>query len=88
MSWAIILHEVGHHALGIGRFSPRCLEEYHAWRWALMAMEDLGITIGDRVHERMRASLHYALAKARRRGLVTIPEELRAFESPLPRRPR
>jgi hypothetical protein len=86
MSWAIILHEVGHHALGIGRFSPRCLEEYHAWRWALEAMERMGIPVAERVLVRMHASLHYAVSKARRRGLVRLPEVLQAFEHAPPRR--
>ncbi len=33
MSCAVFMHEVGHHAIGLHRYRPRCLEEYHAWRW-------------------------------------------------------
>ena len=79
LSWSIVLHEVGHHALGIGRFSPRCLEEYHAWRWSLEAMDSMGISIDDRVRQRVRDSLHYAIDKARRRGIASLPAELERF---------
>lgn len=79
LSWAIVLHEVGHHALGIGRFSPRCLEELRAWEWALREMERLEVPINDRVRSRVRDSLHYALDKARRRGLTRVPAELSRF---------
>ncbi|MGP1345469.1 MAG: hypothetical protein ACTS3F_02210 [Phycisphaerales bacterium] len=85
MSAAVFLHEIGHHALGIGAFRPRCLEEYHAWAWSLSAMEAHGITITDRVRQRMHDSLHYAVAKAQRRGLKKLPEELLPYLHPRPR---
>ncbi len=81
MSAAIFLHEVGHHAIGFNIYKPRCLEEYHAWRWALDAMEALGLNITDQVRYRMHASLWYAVQKASRRGIRQLPPELEAFTS-------
>ncbi len=79
MSAAIFLHEVGHHAIGFNRYRPRCLEEYHAWAWSLAAMRREGVLITDGVLHRVHASLHYALAKARRRGIRSAPPELAPF---------
>ena len=76
MSCAIFLHEIGHHAIGFKTYKPRCLEEYHAWKFAIDTMEAEGLNVTDRVHERMRDSLRYAVAKAARRGLKKIPVEL------------
>lgn len=76
MSCAVFLHEIGHHAIGFGRFRPRCLEEYHAWRWALQTMRERGFNVTPSVERRMRESLRYAVAKARRRGLRRVPDEL------------
>jgi len=79
VSAAIFLHEIGHHAIGLGRYRPRCLEEYHAWMWALEAMRERDITITDRVTRRVNASIRYAVEKARRRGLKRVPVELIPF---------
>ena len=79
MSCAIFLHEIGHHAIGFKTYSPRCLEEYHAWKFAVDTMEAEGLNVTDRVRERMRDSLRYAVAKAVRRGLKRIPPELLPF---------
>jgi hypothetical protein len=79
MSCAIFLHEVGHHAIGLGRYRPRCLEEYHAWRWALEAMHVRGFKITEAVLRRRDRSLQYAVAKACRRGLAEVPVELQAY---------
>ena len=79
MSAAVFLHEVGHHAIGFRTYSPRCLEEYHAWRWSLEAMREHGLNVTPAVERRMAESLHYAVAKARRRGLKVVPEELRPY---------
>lgn len=76
MSMAIFLHEIGHHAIGLGVYKPRCLEEYHAWAFSIQAMEDHGLNITDRVRTRMFKSLRYAVRKAQRRGLKEIPAEL------------
>jgi hypothetical protein len=76
MSCAIFLHEIGHHAIGFGRYRPRCLEEYHAWRWALDLMRARGFNVTPAVERRMAESLRYAVAKARRRGLRALPAEL------------
>jgi hypothetical protein len=86
MSAAVFLHEIGHHAIGFGTYKPRCLEEYHAWRFALETMEARGLNVTDRVRERMRDSLRYAVDKARRRGLRKIPAELAPFLADSPRR--
>lgn len=79
MSAAVFLHEVGHHAIGFNRYKPRCLEEYHAWAWALAAMHRLGLNISDGVQHRVHESLWYALSKARRRGMRGVPAELLPF---------
>jgi hypothetical protein len=80
MSAAIFLHEVGHHAIGFNVYKPRCLEEYHAWAWAVAEMERRGLNVTDAVRKRMAESLRYAVDKARRRGLREVPPELRPFE--------
>lgn len=79
MSWSIFLHEVAHHAIGIGRLRPRCLEEYHAWRWSLETMRERELPVTDAVERRMRLSLQYAAAKALRRGIGRVPVELEPF---------
>jgi len=79
VSAAIFLHEIGHHAIGFNRVRPRCLEEYHAWAFSLAQMESLEITVTDRVRQRVRDSLRYAVAKARRRGLKQVPRELESW---------
>jgi hypothetical protein len=76
VSCAIFLHEIGHHAIGFRRYRPRCLEEYHAWRWALAAMREYGFSVTPAVEHRVAESLKYAVAKAQRRGLRRIPAEL------------
>lgn len=76
MSAAVFLHEIGHHAIGFGTYKPRCLEEYHAWKWSLERMETEGLNVTDAVRARMRESLEYAVAKAQRRGLKRLPDEL------------
>lgn len=79
LSCAIFLHEVGHHAIGLGAVKPRCLEEWRAWQWSLAAMEERGLDIDDKVRDRVRRSMEYAVAKASRRGIRSVPEELRRF---------
>jgi hypothetical protein len=79
MSCAVFLHEVGHHAIGIGRWSPRCLEELKAWEWSLATMREFGFNVTDPVLRRVERSLRYAVAKAKRRGLKSVPRELIAY---------
>jgi len=79
MSMAIFLHEIGHHAIGLGAYKPRCLEEYHAWMFSIRAMEEHGLNITESVRTRMFKSLRYAVRKARRRGLRVLPPELEPF---------
>jgi hypothetical protein len=86
MSAAVFLHEVGHHAIGFHTYKPRCLEEYHAWAWALRTMEEKGLNITDGVRRRMHLSLWYAVQKARRRGIRSVPPELTPYLERPPRR--
>lgn len=79
MSLAILLHEVGHHAIGFHTYKPRCLEEYHAWQYAFRTMAEYGVELTPPVARRYAASMRYAVAKASRRGIKSIPEELREF---------
>jgi hypothetical protein len=82
LSLAIALHEIGHHVLGVGSISPRCLEEWAAWDYALRTMEAHGVPVTDRVCRRVDRSLRYAVDKARRRGLTTLPPELAPYAGP------
>ncbi|MEM1329669.1 MAG: hypothetical protein AAGG07_03815 [Planctomycetota bacterium] len=82
MSAAVFLHEIGHHAIGFNRYSPRCLEEYHAWRFAIEAMQERGLNVTNAVLKRRHESLRYAIDKAVRRGLRRLPEELEPFLEP------
>lgn len=79
MSAAVFLHEIGHHAIGFSTYKPRCLEEYYAWKYAIEQMEAWELNITQRVHDRMHDSLHYAVEKARRRGLKSLPAELHPY---------
>jgi hypothetical protein len=79
MSAAIFLHEIGHHAIGFNVYKPRCLEEYHAWMFSLEQMRKEGLNITESVHRRVDRSLRYAVAKARRRGIKSIPTELSPY---------
>jgi len=77
MSFAVLAHEVGHQALG--KVRPRWREEQMAWLFALDAMEANQVPVTPQVLERYSSSMRYALAKAHRRGLKTIPDELLQF---------
>ena len=79
VSAAVFLHEIGHHAIGFNRYKPRCLEEYHAWKFSLEQMEAWDLAITPRVRLRVRDSLRYAIDKARRRGLRVTPPEIIEF---------
>jgi len=82
LSFSILAHEVGHHALGARR--PRWREEYLAWEFAFAQMRQLGVPIEPRVRARHAASMRYALAKALRRGLRDVPLELQPFAAGVP----
>ncbi len=79
MSCAIFMHEIGHHAIGLGVYKPRCLEEYHVWVWALREMRERGFNVTPAVEKRFHDSMKYAVRKARKRGLAAVPVELAAF---------
>ncbi|MEL7472428.1 MAG: hypothetical protein AAGK04_03855, partial [Planctomycetota bacterium] len=87
MSVAVFLHEIGHHAIGLGAYKPRCLEEYHAWRFSLDQMRAWKLNVTPAVEARMHESLHWAIDKAARRGLKRLPEELVPYVEPPPPRP-
>ncbi len=76
MSAAIFLHEVGHHAIGLGTYKPRCLEEFKAWEWSLKTMHEYDLNVTPAVEKRFHDAIVYALAKALRRGLKRVPDEL------------
>jgi len=78
VSAAVFLHEIGHHAIGFDTYKVRCVEELHAWRFALAEMARWQIPITARVRARVRDSLRYAIDKATRRGLKTVPPEVLA----------
>jgi len=79
MSCVVFLHEIGHHAIGFGKYRPRCLEEYYAWKWALREMKAHGFNVTSAVDKRFERAMRYALAKALRRGLKRVPSELLQF---------
>ncbi len=79
ISLAIFLHEVGHHVIGFDRYKRRCEEEYHVWVWAINEMRELGIEPDAKVHRRFQMSMQYAVDKAVRRGIKTLPETLHQF---------
>lgn len=77
LSFAVLAHEVGHHALG--RTRPRWREEQQAWLFAVEQMRRLGVPVTPEVEQRYAAAMRYALAKALRRGLKRVPPELLPF---------
>jgi hypothetical protein len=79
ISLAIFLHEVGHHVIGFEAYRKRCEEEYHVWRWALEQMRELGVEPDLRVWRRFELSMRYAVGKAMRRGIKTLPHPLHQF---------
>jgi len=79
MSCVVFLHEVGHHAIGFHVYRPRCLEEYYAWEWAFKAMKANDISLTVNVCKRRDNAIRYAVSKALRRGLQSIPDELISY---------
>jgi hypothetical protein len=75
VSAAIFLHEVGHHAIGFRRYSPRCLEEYYVWQWTFREMAAHGIPTDERVLRHYRRSMYHYLKLARGNG-HPVPVEL------------
>jgi hypothetical protein len=82
ISLAIFLHEVGHHVIGFEKYKRRCEEEYHVWVWAIEQMRQCGVAPDERVVRRFDQSMRYAVGKAMRRGMKTLPEPLRQFLPP------
>ena len=76
---AIFLHEVGHHVIGLGVYRPRSLEEFHAWRYAIDRMRELGIPTEGTVQRRFERSMRHAVSKSTRRGIRRLPAELAPF---------
>lgn len=75
VSAAIFLHEVGHHAIGFRRYSPRCLEEYYVWQWTFREMTARQIPTDDRVLRHYRRSMYHYIKLARKHG-HHVPHEL------------
>jgi len=78
VSASIFLHEVGHHAVGFHRYSPRCLEEYYVWQWALREMTARGISVDAAVLRHYRRSMHHYVRLAMKQG-EHVPHELHQF---------
>jgi hypothetical protein len=78
VSAAIFLHEVGHHAVGFKRYSPRCLEEYYVWQWTFREMTARNIPVTQRVLRHYRRSLYHYVRMARRHG-THVPHEVVQF---------
>ncbi len=66
VSAAIFLHEVGHHAIGFRRYSPRCQEEYYVWQWVFREMAAREIPANARVLRHYRRSMYHYVRLARR----------------------
>lgn len=79
ISLVIFLHEVGHHVIGFHRYRTRCQEEYHVWVWAIEQMKRLGVAPDEKVRRRFELSMQYAVGKAMRRGLRSLPRPLEQF---------
>ena len=79
ISLAIFLHEIGHHVIGFHTYKRRCEEEFAAWTWAIEKMKALGIQPDARTMTRFNRSMEYAVSKAVRRGIKTLPEGLEVF---------
>lgn len=79
ISLVIFLHEVGHHVIGFHRYRTRCQEEYHVWVWAIEQMKRLGVPPDEKVRRRFELSMQYAVGKAMRRGLRSLPWPLEQF---------
>ncbi len=80
LSLAIFLHEVGHHVIGFDQYRLRCEEEFHAWKFAIDTMRRFGVAIDHRVQRRYEMSMQYAVHKAQRRGLKSVPSSLHTFD--------
>jgi hypothetical protein len=79
ISLAIFLHEIGHHAVGFDTYHKRCEEEYYVWLWALRTMRQLGVEPDNRVNRRVELSMRYAVGKAVRRGIKSLPQPLMQY---------
>lgn len=78
LSFAIFAHEVGH--IANGSIKPRWLEELKAWEFSLAQFKRFGFPIPQKVQQRMRFSIAFALAKALNRGMKKTPPELKPFK--------
>jgi hypothetical protein len=79
ISLCIFLHEVGHHVIGFNVYKRRCEEEYYAWQWAIDQMRELGVEPDARTLARFQLSMRYAVGKAVRRGIKSLPATLMRF---------
>jgi hypothetical protein len=78
VSAAIFLHEVGHHAVGFRRYSPRCLEEYYVWQWTFREMLARNIPITPRVLRHYQRSMYHYTRLAQKHN-HHLPGDLASF---------
>lgn len=79
VSFAIFLHEIGHHVIGFKKYKKRCEEEYFAWRWAIDEMRRIDIRPDEIVLERFNHAMQIAVDVSLKRGLKELPQFLKCF---------
>lgn len=79
---AIFLHEVGHHAIGLGVHRPRCVEELRAWEWSIAAMRAFGLRTDGTVLRRFRRTMRYEVWRSMKRGMRRLPKDVEPFAPP------
>lgn len=79
---AIFLHEVGHHAIGLGVHRPRCVEELRAWEWSIGTMRALGLRTDGTVMQRFRRTMRYEVWRSMKRGMRRVPDDVASFVPP------
>lgn len=84
ISFGVLAHELGHHALGhVERRQARWIEEVEAWEFALKAVQKLELPGYDRVYADARKSIEQQFYRALRRGVSpdTIADRFPAWWS-------
>ena len=79
LTFAIFLHEVGHHAIGLDAHTLESEAEYWAWQWAFDQMRARGIRPDRNVCARYELALRYAVYEEIRRENRHLPAFLTAF---------
>lgn len=76
------LHEVGHIVHPLGAKGLRAQVEHYATTWAIAEMRKLGIPVSRKQMVEYREYIETALARAKRRGLKTIPSDVKKYDDP------